>query len=246
MVTLQAGDSVLSSAASPLALSACPLSPGSCVALELVLPDDPDAPGAAAAAAAAWRTGTELPPLGPAAAAALLADCVTWATPRPARADAGLPAGEGEGVMAAVPARRRRVPEADVFQLSGQQNKVALVYDPLTPDDSCSEACMPFTLSVETFEPGHVTPRHSHVVGTELFLILAGAAIAECDGEAWSVVPGEGVAFRPGSVHALDVPPGWARVHALQLLAPDDDFAAFVRGGDAVLAGPLEERAVHC
>jgi quercetin dioxygenase-like cupin family protein len=199
--------------------------------LLLVLPSGTDGmdtdTAAAAAAARQWRSGARAPPLGDAGAATLLRRSAAWArlaAPPVAAAPAASDAG--------APLRRRRLADADVFRLPGQSNRVALLYDPL----GGGGGGVSFTASVEIYEPGHVTPRHTHAAGTELFLVLAGAAVAVCDGVAVRLRPGDAVAFPPGAEHALDVPAGASagRCHVLQLLMPDkaSEFAAFVRGGD--------------
>jgi quercetin dioxygenase-like cupin family protein len=158
---------------------------------------------------------------------ALLRRSAAWA-----RLAAPPPAAASDASDAGAPLRRRRLADVDVFRLPGQSNRVALLYDPLSGGRGGGVA---FTASVEIYEPGHVTPRHTHAAGTELFLVLASKAVAHCNGVSARLRPGDAVAFPPGAVHALDVPaaaPG--RCHALQLLLPDEasEYAAYVRAGD--------------
>ena len=225
---LRPGDCALSAPGARVSLQPAPGGgrDDAVASLLLVLPSDGDGKDATAAAATArqWRAGARAPALGDAGAAALLRRSAAWArrAAQPASAAAEEPG-------TAAPLRRRRLSDADVFRLPGQRNRVALLYDPL------GAAAVPFTASVEMYDPGHVTPRHTHARGTELFLILAGAAVAVCDGAAMLLRAGDAVAFPPGAVHALDVPPDApGRCHALQLLLPDDAaaFSAFVRSGD--------------
>jgi quercetin dioxygenase-like cupin family protein len=122
--------------------------------------------------------------------------------------------------------RVRGLLEADTYQLPGQSNRVALVFDPKR-DGSLA---INFTLGIEVFPPGHVTPRHTHAVGYELFVILSGTGTAQCEADTWPVGPGSVVVFPPTLEHGIDVDEG-GRMYCLQMMLPDDSFADFVRSG---------------
>lgn len=122
--------------------------------------------------------------------------------------------------------RVRGLLEADTYRLPGQSNRVALVFDPKR-DGSLA---INFTMAIEAFPPGHVTPRHTHTVGYELFVILSGTGTAQCEAESWPVGPGSVVVFPPTLAHGIDVDAG-GRMYCLQMMLPDDSFADFVRSG---------------
>jgi quercetin dioxygenase-like cupin family protein len=252
---LSPGDSALSApgARVSLAPALCGLSAGwECASLLLVLPADADAAdadapldaAAAAAAATRWRAGAPCPPLGAAAAADLLAGSNAWAREALPAGDASASASQAQqqqqqqrssraGGVAGVPPAltRRRMSDAEVYSLPGQSNRFALLYDPLAA--AATSAAATFTFGLEVFESGHVTTRHSHAKGHELFVILSGTATAHCGAASWSVAPGDVVAFPPGSMHGLDVAVGAPRVYALELMTPNDEFAEYVRAGRA-------------
>ena len=122
--------------------------------------------------------------------------------------------------------RVRGLQDADTYRLPGQSNRVALVFDPRR-DGSLA---INFTLGIEMFAAGHVTPRHTHAVGYELFVILSGTGTAQCEADTWPVGPGSVVVFRPTLTHGIDVDAG-APMYCLQMMLPDDSFADFVRSG---------------
>jgi mannose-6-phosphate isomerase-like protein (cupin superfamily) len=137
-------------------------------------------------------------------------------------------AGGGDGLRDA-----RSLAACDVFSLPGQTNRLALLVDPLGPPlvaAGVGSAPAAFTFGVELFEAGHATPLHAHADSHELFLILAGRGTARCDGVAAAVQPGDCVIFPPASVHGLDVDAD-APMLVLELMTPDDGFAAYVRSG---------------
>ena len=117
----------------------------------------------------------------------------------------------------------RRLSQADVYRLPGQSNRVALVFDPVRQP-------VAFTFSVEMFESGHVTPRHQHAQGHELFVVLSGEGTAACGDATWPIRAGDAVVFPPCTTHGIDVGPQ-GRMYALQLLHPNDSFAELVRTG---------------
>jgi quercetin dioxygenase-like cupin family protein len=141
--------------------------------------------------------------------------------------DASAPYGRHKGNV-------RGLADADTFRLPGQSNRVALVWDPHR-DEDCKVG---FSFGIEILEPSHVTPRHMHSRGYEMFIILSGSGTAECDGEKWHIRAGDAVVFTPGSLHGIDVDCS-GRMYCLQMMLPDDDFAQYVRSGDDT-GGTLE------
>lgn len=113
--------------------------------------------------------------------------------------------------------------DAPAFQLPNQQNRLALVLDPVADD-------VPFTFGVEIFPPMFRTPPHVHDSAYEMFFIMSGSgATAFCDGRRTCIEPGDVVVFRPGCVHGIDT--GNEKVYCLELLLPNEDFAEMVRRG---------------
>eukprot|EP00892_Ulva_mutabilis_P010958 jgi/Ulvmu1/8234/UM041_0044.1 len=140
--------------------------------------------------------------------------------------------------------------DAPAFQLPNQQNRLALVLDPVADD-------VPFTFGVEIFPPGFQTPPHVHDSSYEMFFIVSGfGATAFCNGHRTSIEPGDVVVFRPGCVHGIDT--GAEKVYCLELLLPNQDFAEMVRLGQemtldqddscilaAIGCGPRINAALH-
>ena len=119
--------------------------------------------------------------------------------------------------------------QAQAYQLPGQGNRLALVFDPVSHG-------LPFTFGVEIFPPGHVTPLHVHSSAHELFFILDGRGVVHCEGEEAEVGAGDLVIFPPGARHGIDnrARPGGDRLYCLELMAPNEMFAELVRGGDEI------------
>lgn len=217
-LSLQRGDSCFCSARSVLRPQLQPSDDSSAWAFAAVELRLPRTPLSAAGLTEHWRSMPPAPSLGPSALCSILSgddsdESVLPPAP-PARRSATFP-------------QRVRMRDADVFALPGQTNRVALMFDQ-RPGDVNDDLCFGF----ESFEPGHVTPRHSHTIGTELFVVLRGTGRAECDGASFPVSPGSVVAFNPGCVHAIDVDAG-CRMDCIELLFPGDGFAKYVRSGSA-------------
>ena len=92
---------------------------------------------------------------------------------------------------------------------------------------------MPFLSGIEVFERGHITPPHAHPHAHELFFVLAGSGTAFCDAARMPVAAGDVIAFRPGSVHGIDNGTQ-SRMYCLAVMLPNEEFAQFIRGGEAV------------
>lgn len=89
--------------------------------------------------------------------------------------------------------QRRRLRDLKAFQLPGQSNRLALVFNPL------DDVGVPFTFGLEIFERNHRTPPHVHSQAHELFFILSGTGTAFCDGRSFPVAAGDIVVFPPTS-----------------------------------------------
>merc|ERR1712091_412409 len=105
-------------------------------------------------------------------------------------------AGAGAGVRSGE-TRVKTVADVLTYRLPDQNNRLALVFDPLGDR-------LPFTFGVEIFEPGHVTPLHSHQGAYELFFILNGEGVGRCNGAEFPLAAGDVAIFPPGSVHGID------------------------------------------
>lgn len=101
----------------------------------------------------------------------------------------------------------------------------------------------------------NIIHRHVHESAYEIFFILSGEGVAHCQGESFAVRAGDLVAFKPGTVHALDNVD--ARDHtgssrrarksagqplfALQLMLPNEEaFARAIARGNVVALSDSE------
>lgn len=120
----------------------------------------------------------------------------------------------------------------------------------ISPTDSNYFACLldpiedgaGFTLVVEVFAPGGATPPNTHRAAQEAFFVLKGQGRARA-GEAWCEIgPGDTLMLQPGTEHVVENT-GPGKLYCLTLMAPDEDFAALIRGGTPVELD-AEDRAV--
>lgn len=122
------------------------------------------------------------------------------------------------------------------FRISpGDTNYFACLLDPI--EDGAR-----FTLVVEIFAPGGATPPNTHREAQEAFFVLRGTGRARA-GEGWvEIGPGDTLMLRPGVEHVVENT-GAGKLYCLTLMAPDEDFAALIRGGTPV-ALDAEDMAV--
>jgi mannose-6-phosphate isomerase-like protein (cupin superfamily) len=120
---------------------------------------------------------------------------------------------------------RRALQDLTAFRLPNQTNRLALVFDPLTHQQNPN-----LVFGIEMFEPGHRTTPHVHASAHEVFFVLAGQGEGFCDGRRFPLAAGDVAAFRPGSTHGIDNG-GAGRMYCLELMLPDEAFAAMVRAG---------------
>jgi mannose-6-phosphate isomerase-like protein (cupin superfamily) len=116
------------------------------------------------------------------------------------------------------------VSDAPSYQLPEQQNRLALVLDPMSKQ-------VPFTFGVEIFPAGHRTKPHVHTVAHEMFFIVSGGGEAFCNGNRFHVGPGDTVVFPPGCEHGIDAYEDAEPLYCLELMLPNQMFAEFVRAG---------------
>ena len=114
--------------------------------------------------------------------------------------------------------------DAPSFQFPNQQNRLALVMDPVTDR-------VPFTFGVEIFPPGHRTTPHVHTTAHEMFFIVSGAGEAFCNGTRFRVGAGDTVVFPPGCEHGIDADAGQHKLYCLELMLPNEEFSELVRAG---------------
>jgi mannose-6-phosphate isomerase-like protein (cupin superfamily) len=96
---------------------------------------------------------------------------------------------------------KRALSEVGAFQLPAQTNRLALLFGP----HASPAVCLSF--GVEVFEPGHVTPLHTHSSAHELFFVLAGRAVGvhgPGGRERVAMEVGDVAVFPPGVLHGVD------------------------------------------
>lgn len=105
-------------------------------------------------------------------------------------------------------------------------NYFACLFDPIAD-------AVDFTLVVEIFAPGGATPPNTHRRAQEVFFVLAGQGIAVADGVETAIAAGDTLLVPPGVEHVIRNT-GAGKLYCLTLMAPDEEFAALIRGGTPV------------
>jgi mannose-6-phosphate isomerase-like protein (cupin superfamily) len=105
-------------------------------------------------------------------------------------------------------------------------NRLALVFDPI--GDKAG-----FVFAIEIFDVGGRTPPNEHKIGHEMFFVLRGQGIAYSDGKQIPLNQGDSLFLPPGTPHEIENT-GGGRLYCLTFMAPDDSFAALIRGGERV------------
>lgn len=90
----------------------------------------------------------------------------------------------------------------------------------------------PVTVILEAWEPGGAQPPNSHARSTELFVVLRGEGVADCDGNTVDLHAGDTLVLPQGSLHFI-TNTGAGRMYTVTLMCPDDGFADLVRRGPA-------------
>jgi mannose-6-phosphate isomerase-like protein (cupin superfamily) len=88
----------------------------------------------------------------------------------------------------------------------------------------------PVTVILEAWDTGGAQPPNSHSRSTELFVMLRGEGVANCDGVEVPVAAGDTLVLPATSVHFI-TNTGTARMYSITLMTPDDGFADLVRRG---------------
>lgn len=102
-------------------------------------------------------------------------------------------------------------------------NRLVIVFDPL--EDGVS-----FIHCVEIWDVGGAQPPNVHENAEEIFFILAGAAVAHCDGQSFPLQAGDSFLAPRGTTHQI-VNTGPGRLYALCTMIPNDGFAELIRAG---------------
>jgi mannose-6-phosphate isomerase-like protein (cupin superfamily) len=111
-----------------------------------------------------------------------------------------------------------------VFRISPHDtNRLAIIFDPNTADVS-------ITFCVEIFDVGGKTPPNRHNWAVELFYVLQGEGIAECDGKVVSIHAGDSLLVPPRGTHEIRNA-GSGRLYVLCMMIPNEDFAELIRRG---------------
>jgi mannose-6-phosphate isomerase-like protein (cupin superfamily) len=100
----------------------------------------------------------------------------------------------------------------------------------------------PVTVILESWDKGGSQPPNSHQVSTELFLVLRGWGVANCDGNEVTITAGDTLVLPQTSVHFIRNT-GEGRMYSITLMSPDDGFADLVRRGPLAETDD-EDRAV--
>jgi mannose-6-phosphate isomerase-like protein (cupin superfamily) len=111
-----------------------------------------------------------------------------------------------------------------VFRISPHDtNRLAIIFDPSTADIS-------LTLCVEIFDVGGKTPPNRHNWAVELFYVLQGEGVAECDGKIVDIQAGDSLLVPPRGIHEIRNT-GPNRLYVLCIMIPNEDFAEQIRRG---------------
>ncbi|NES93873.1 MAG: cupin domain-containing protein [Desertifilum sp. SIO1I2] len=105
-------------------------------------------------------------------------------------------------------------------------NRLAIVFDPSTTDFS-------LTYCVEIFDVGGKTPPNRHQLAVEMFFVLKGEGLANCDGKSVRIQAGDSLLVPPTGTHVIENT-GKDRLYALCIMIPNEDFAELIRSGTPV------------
>ena len=122
------------------------------------------------------------------------------------------------------PTVHKAVGSLEVFKIQASDcNYIALIADPAVEGVS-------FIQVVEIFEMGGKTPPNRHQVADEVFYVLHGEGIANCEGDAIKVKKGDSFLVRAGHEHVVENT-GGTRLYCLTTMVPNEGFAELIRGG---------------
>lgn len=102
-------------------------------------------------------------------------------------------------------------------------NRLAIVFDPAIANAS-------LTVCVEIFDIGGKTPPNRHQHAIELFFVLKGEGVANCDGKEVPIRPGDSLLVPATGIHEIRNT-GSERLYTLCIMIPNEDFAELIRSG---------------
>ena len=105
-------------------------------------------------------------------------------------------------------------------------NRLAIVFDPIV-------ANMSLTYCVEIFDEGGKTPPNRHQLAVEMFFVLKGEGLANCDGKTVAIRSGDSILVPATGTHVIENT-GKGRLYTLCIMVPNEDFAELIRSGTPV------------
>jgi len=113
------------------------------------------------------------------------------------------------------------------YRISPQDtNRLAIIFDPIIANAS-------LTVCLEIFDIGGKTPPNRHNTAVEMFFILKGQGIAQCDGKFIQIKAGDSLLVPPTGTHIIKNT-GSTRLYTLCIMIPNEDFAELIRSGTPV------------
>ncbi|NDJ18878.1 cupin domain-containing protein [Myxacorys almedinensis] len=106
---------------------------------------------------------------------------------------------------------------------SHDTNRLAIVFDPAIANFS-------LTFCVEIFDVGGKTPPNRHQLAIEMFFVLKGEGVANCDGKEVPICAGDSLLVPATGIHELRNT-GSDRLYMLCIMIPNEDFAELIRSG---------------
>jgi mannose-6-phosphate isomerase-like protein (cupin superfamily) len=113
------------------------------------------------------------------------------------------------------------------YRISPQDtNRLAIIFDPVIANAS-------LTVCLEVFDIGGKTPPNRHNTAVEMFFVLKGQGIAQCDGKFIKIKAGDSLLVPPTGTHIIKNT-GSTRLYTLCIMVPNEEFAELIRSGTPV------------
>ena len=110
------------------------------------------------------------------------------------------------------------------YRISPQDsNRLAIIFDPVIANAS-------LTVCLEIFDVGGKTPPNRHNLAVEMFFIIKGEGVANCDGKTVNIRAGDSILVPPTGIHIIENT-GLTRLYTLCIMVPNEDFAELIRSG---------------
>jgi len=87
---------------------------------------------------------------------------------------------------------------------------------------------------LEIWEPGGAQPLNSHADSAEIFIVLAGSAVAHSDAATVALSAGDVLTLQPGSEHRIVNASATERLYTITVMADDGGFEKLVTSGTPV------------